>query len=565
MKIYNPVTNEDKSSLNFKDEEQSVPSVQNTLLLLWGASLVSAILSAFYGLGNQTSWIVWALVTSLTVASVTSAIGTKYFKLNKPQYRNAALHAAWLSIVAILLILMVVSENWTFAWIASVPCIMGWHCSILLLDSPDNSSATQEVKIKSIIRDKISSAVRHVQKKVNAVMPTRSNPANDVIDTAPLQRHWIDELLKTSMRIKPIATIIRGEGNSVAADEIDNQILKIRSIHGQLKSMAYLNSQPRGEVRFTQVLELIMEPLAEQARQHNVKFSRPTPVVLPSVYESTSKVSMGFYHLILGAIESCSARSSRTVSVSLLGADEKAVFRVHTPTDPTQNQNYQKAIALLDSTKAKVSVSTDDQGVSIELAFPAEFPRSRTTLCPVQSRSPVEAIHAQTTMQTYKSLRVLFVDDEPEVCNLAEELLGMRHASVDTATSLEQVERLLSLHTYDVAILDIYMPKTSGLEIYERIKELAPRLAEKTVFCTGAVLGDHVERYINDNGLSIIQKPFDSSALARAIRATVQAEEETTSEYCRVDTLAPDGTVGSNGNGVHHSQSSRLARFETKA
>jgi DNA-binding response OmpR family regulator len=60
-------------------------------------------------------------------------------------------------------------------------------------------------------------------------------------------------------------------------------------------------------------------------------------------------------------------------------------------------------------------------------------------------------------------MKVLLVDDEHELVSTLAERLSFRGIQADWATSGEEAMRLTEKNTYDVAVLDVKIPRISGL------------------------------------------------------------------------------------------------------
>jgi DNA-binding response OmpR family regulator len=82
-------------------------------------------------------------------------------------------------------------------------------------------------------------------------------------------------------------------------------------------------------------------------------------------------------------------------------------------------------------------------------------------------------------------MRVLLVDDEEELASALAERLNMRDIETDWATTGEEALQKATTGTYDLAVLDMKMPKISGLELKALLQERCPRL--KYIFVTGYV------------------------------------------------------------------------------
>jgi DNA-binding NtrC family response regulator len=71
-------------------------------------------------------------------------------------------------------------------------------------------------------------------------------------------------------------------------------------------------------------------------------------------------------------------------------------------------------------------------------------------------------------------MRVLLVDDEIEYISAMAERLEMRGISVKWATSAEAAMAIVAESCFDIAVLDVKMPQTGGLELMPQIKAKCP-------------------------------------------------------------------------------------------
>jgi DNA-binding response OmpR family regulator len=114
-----------------------------------------------------------------------------------------------------------------------------------------------------------------------------------------------------------------------------------------------------------------------------------------------------------------------------------------------------------------------------------------------------------------KPLRVLLVDDDRSLNQLSEKLLSERGYQVDVALDGLSALEKLSTHSYDVAVLDNFMPKLTGIEL---LKEMRERNDSTKVIMVTAVN----ERQLTDESLrlgavTILPKPFDFENLIVSI------------------------------------------------
>lgn len=80
-------------------------------------------------------------------------------------------------------------------------------------------------------------------------------------------------------------------------------------------------------------------------------------------------------------------------------------------------------------------------------------------------------------------MNVLLVDDEEELVSTLAERLSFRGIEVDFATTAEAAIRLAGTRSYDIAVLDVKMPKMRGFEIKKILEKKQP--AMKFIFMTG--------------------------------------------------------------------------------
>jgi len=80
-------------------------------------------------------------------------------------------------------------------------------------------------------------------------------------------------------------------------------------------------------------------------------------------------------------------------------------------------------------------------------------------------------------------IRILLVDDEMDLVSTLAERLNLRGFHADWATNLEEVFQRIATKVYDIAVLDVKIPKTSGFELKRILQERCPQM--KFIFLTG--------------------------------------------------------------------------------
>lgn len=81
-------------------------------------------------------------------------------------------------------------------------------------------------------------------------------------------------------------------------------------------------------------------------------------------------------------------------------------------------------------------------------------------------------------------MRALLIDDEEEFVETLAERLRLRGIDADWASAAEQgLQMVREGAQYDIAVLDVKMPKISGIDLKKKIQDLSP--ATKFIFLTG--------------------------------------------------------------------------------
>ena len=80
-------------------------------------------------------------------------------------------------------------------------------------------------------------------------------------------------------------------------------------------------------------------------------------------------------------------------------------------------------------------------------------------------------------------MRILLVDDEEELVSTLAERLFFRDIKADWVTSSDDALELAKNNRYDLALLDVKMPKINGFELKQKLSEQHPNM--KFIFLTG--------------------------------------------------------------------------------
>jgi len=124
-------------------------------------------------------------------------------------------------------------------------------------------------------------------------------------------------------------------------------------------------------------------------------------------------------------------------------------------------------------------------------------------------------------------LRVLAVDDEPEILSLLAEILETAGHQVSTAANgRTALERIARGEAYDLILLDVKMPEIDGRAVFEALVREHPEVARRVIFSTGDVISNDTRAFIAASGRPAVMKPFVSDDIERVLRAAVASLRE---------------------------------------
>jgi FixJ family two-component response regulator len=111
---------------------------------------------------------------------------------------------------------------------------------------------------------------------------------------------------------------------------------------------------------------------------------------------------------------------------------------------------------------------------------------------------------------------VCLLDDDPSVLKGLGRLFSSADLDVKTFADPEEFLRYAQTHRPAVALIDVCMPRMSGLEVQSRLGKISP--STRVIMFTGK--DDPLVRStaLNAGALAFLTKPFDNEELLTAIR-----------------------------------------------
>lgn len=117
-------------------------------------------------------------------------------------------------------------------------------------------------------------------------------------------------------------------------------------------------------------------------------------------------------------------------------------------------------------------------------------------------------------------MRILVVEDEPKVASFLQKGLSEQSYAVDVAHDGEEGELMALSNPYDLVILDVMLPKKSGLDVCHTLRKHLPQLP--ILLLTALDEGQDVVTGLNRGADDYLTKPFTFEVLVARIRALLR-------------------------------------------
>ena len=115
-----------------------------------------------------------------------------------------------------------------------------------------------------------------------------------------------------------------------------------------------------------------------------------------------------------------------------------------------------------------------------------------------------------------KPTSVLYVDDEETLRGLVQDQLSLEGFTVETADDGDTAVDMVGKKTYDVVLLDVRMPRMSGIEVLKHMRQ--HKIYSRVIMLTGVDdLGVAVEA-VKNGANDYLTKPYELMNLVKCIK-----------------------------------------------
>ena len=114
---------------------------------------------------------------------------------------------------------------------------------------------------------------------------------------------------------------------------------------------------------------------------------------------------------------------------------------------------------------------------------------------------------------------MLVVDDDEQILRLLKRVIESKGLSCVTCQSAKEALAILPTSLIKVALIDIFMPEMSGLDLMRHLQKIAPSL--HVIMITGSSDIDVAQECMRQGARDFITKPFDMEYLETSVLAEI--------------------------------------------
>jgi PAS domain S-box-containing protein len=306
---------------------------------------------------------------------------------------------------------------------------------------------------------------------------------------------------------------------------------RVRRIVGDLRSFSRQSDDRVQAVDLTSVIERALNMAMNEIRHRARVVLKLGPV--PRVLGTESKLGQVVLNLLVNAAQAIEAGNVESNSITVrtlldkqgrprleiqdtgIGIPEEYLRRVFDPFFTTKPVGIGTGLGLSISHRivsefgGEIGIESEHQKgtlvwLALETAAIEVLPSIRPSFPP-----PSEREH---------STRILIVDDEPAILRALSRVLS-GYQVTRALSGKEALTHIEQSGPFDVVFCDVMMPELSGLDVYERARQVCPGQEHRIVFITGGAFTEQAATFIDAIDNPKLSKPFD----AGEVRALVQA------------------------------------------
>lgn len=300
-------------------------------------------------------------------------------------------------------------------------------------------------------------------------------------------------------------------------------------------ALARRKEPERRPVELNAMIQAALELLGFQIRTENVAIKLELEEGLPAIDGDADQLTQVITNLILNAAQAMQGwKGTRSLKIRTWHDEEQHVFvsvadsgpgvpaeirsRIFEPFFTTKGSQGGTGVGLSLCHSIVAShggqMRTEDTpggGATFTMELPMASKNREASDASVQDGSRLPA-----------SLRLLLVDDEVELAQTLADLMEDEVKHIDIAANGAIALDKLRKSEYDIIVSDLRMPVLDGPGLHEALGREMPAYLGKIIYVTGDTLSSHVQAFLGENPVPVIEKPYRVADVRKAIIALLK-------------------------------------------
>ncbi len=324
---------------------------------------------------------------------------------------------------------------------------------------------------------------------------------------------------------------------STALEDVGNGADRMRKIVADLGRFARPEEAARSAVDLWEPLETAIRLSSHQIK-HHARIIRE-PGATPPVQANPQRLEQVFLNLLVNAAQAMPEgrpQANRIRVVTRTDNEGRAVVeiedtgagisaedqaRIFDPFFTTRPVGFGTGLGLSIChriiTDAGGTIAVDSKlgrGTIFRITLPAARPKPAVTSRPTSVREGPTP-----------RAQILVVDDEAKVLSMLDRVLSRRHDVTLTSDGAEALALITKGRRFDLVLCDLMMPDVTGMDLFERVTEIAPDQAGAFVFLSGGAVTERGAAFLEAHADRRLDKPFQLEDLEDMIAARLSEEE----------------------------------------
>jgi DNA-binding response OmpR family regulator len=124
-----------------------------------------------------------------------------------------------------------------------------------------------------------------------------------------------------------------------------------------------------------------------------------------------------------------------------------------------------------------------------------------------------------------KQKNILLVDDDKSILRILTRILQKQGYKIHTAETGREAEEMLNGQPYDLALIDVKLPDTDGLDLLQKIQVTRPNMIK--IILTGFASMDNGIKALNSGADAYLVKPVEPTELLKILKEKLEERSKT--------------------------------------